>query len=239
MSTDSSRTAVVTGGTSGIGLASAQHLRDRGYDVVLIARGAERLEAVAQQLSARWFSVDCTDEQAVKSAAAAIGEVHLVVHAAGALEARRARRQDADMFDRVIRANLRSAYVVATAFLTQMQPGARIILISSTAALDGVKYLSAYGAAKAGVLAMANSLRSELEVDGISVHVVMPATVDTSMMKVSEIERASILPEDVARAVVWLDQLPPRVRVDEIVLRAPEDSPYTHRIPAARRDPRE
>jgi len=229
------RTAVVTGGTGGIGQACARLLVDRGYDLVLIARNRERLQTAAAELGVRWIAADATDEDAMREAAASIGEVDLVVHAAGALEARRARRQNVEAFERVIRTNLLSAYVAATVFLPQMRAGAKIVIISSTAALDGISYLGAYGAAKAGVDGMARSLRAELEPDGISVHIVLPGTVDTDMMAISEIERPAIMPEDVASAVGWLAALPPRVRVDEIVLRAQEQSPLGHRIPAAGR----
>jgi NAD(P)-dependent dehydrogenase (short-subunit alcohol dehydrogenase family) len=226
---------VITGGTGGIGLACARALAESGYDLVLIARNEQRLARAAAELGARWYAADAADEDMMGRAARSIGQVHLVVHAAGSLEARRARRQSVEAFNRVIQANLLNAYVASTAFLPGMQSGARLVIVSSTAALDGISFLGAYGAAKAAVDAMARSLREELEPDGINVHVVIPGTVDTAMMAISEIERAAILPEDVASAVVWLASLPARVRVDEIVIRPQERSPLRHRIPATPR----
>jgi NADP-dependent 3-hydroxy acid dehydrogenase YdfG len=90
--------------------------------------------------------------------------------------------------------------------------------------------MSAYAASKAAVRTMAASMRAELEADGIAVHVVLPGTVDTEMMAITEIERAALKPEDVVSAIAWLADLPTRVRVDEIIMRPAESSPFTHVI---------
>jgi NAD(P)-dependent dehydrogenase (short-subunit alcohol dehydrogenase family) len=222
------RVALVTGGSNGIGLACARRLCEEGFEVVIAARNADRLERAARQIGARWCVLDCTDEEQAQAVLGEIGPVGLVVHAAGVLHARRARHQSAAKFDEVVRQNLTSAYVVARTFGTAMAAGSRLVIISSTAAIDPPSFLSAYGAAKAGVVTMARALRLELEPAGVAVHVVLPGTVDTEMMAANEVRRAAILAEDVASAVAWLSGLSHRVRVDELEMRPAELSPEAH-----------
>jgi NAD(P)-dependent dehydrogenase (short-subunit alcohol dehydrogenase family) len=114
--------------------------------------------------------------------------------------ARRFRRQSQEEFESTVRANLSTAYGTVAAVVPSMPAGGRIILVSSTAGVDAGMFMSAYAASKAAVRTMAASMRAELEAGGIAVHVVLPGTVDTEMMKITEIERAALRAEDVVSA---------------------------------------
>ncbi len=223
----STRVAVVTGGSGGIGMACAAVLVDRGYDVVLTARDAGRLAKAAEQLGARFVAADCTRTDEVERVMDEAGEPSVVVHAAGILAGTFVSDQPAEEFDRVLEANLHSAYVVTKAALARMTAGGRLIYISSTAGRKGMKGLTAYSASKAGLGALAQSVAAEVERDGIAVHLVTPAPVRTDMIDdESGLEMWLLEPEDVASAVGWLDRLHPRVVVREIVMRSVTKGPY-------------
>lgn len=223
----SSRVAIVTGGSGGIGRACAEVLVARGYDVVLTARTAAALEATAKELGTRWITADCTEEDDVNRLVEEAGTPAVVIHAAGVLEGTFVRDQPVATWDHVIQANLRSAYLVTRAVLARMQAGGRIIYISSTAGLKGMKGLSAYSASKAGIGALAQSVAAEVERDGIAVHLVTPAPVRTPMIDPNTKLKMWLLePEDVAGTVAWLDSLHPRVVVREVVLRSVATGPF-------------
>jgi len=223
----SAKVAVVTGGSGGIGRACARVLIERGYDVVLTARNAERLASTAHELGARFVAGDSADPAAVERVMEAAGEPALVVLAAGILDGTFVRDQPVEVFDRVLDANLRSAYVVTRAALARMTAGARLVYISSTAGLKGMKGLTAYSASKAGLGALAQSVAAEVERDGIAVHLVTPAPVRTDMIDPeSGLTMWLLEPEDVASAVAWLDSLHPRVVVRKIILRSVAKGPF-------------
>lgn len=223
----SGEVAVVTGGSGGIGRACAAVLAERGYDVVLVARNAERLAETAAGLGARFVAADCSRTEEVEWMMAEAGEPAVVVHAAGILDGTFVSEQPVEVFDRVVEANLRSAYVVTKAALARMKAGGRIIYISSTAGLKGMRGLTAYSASKAGLGALAQSVAAEVERDGIAINLVTPAPVRTDMIDPeSGLLMWLLEPEDVASAVGWLVGLHPRVVVREIVLRSVTKGPF-------------
>jgi NADP-dependent 3-hydroxy acid dehydrogenase YdfG len=219
------RTAVVTGGSAGIGLACAQGLVGRGYDVVLTARGEARLREVATRIGARYVVADAADPDQMDSVMATCDAVHLLVHSAGVLQGTFVRKQSIDDVDVVLRANLRSAFVTAHAVLPKMGVGGRIIFISSSASKAPQKSRTAYSASKAGLNAFADALRSEVTRDGINVNVLIPAPVETEMLEEVTFEMVALQSSDVADAVLFLDSLNPRVAIPEIAMHANPDGP--------------
>jgi NAD(P)-dependent dehydrogenase (short-subunit alcohol dehydrogenase family) len=220
-------TAIITGGSGGIGKACAQGLRDRGYDVLLVARRPGPLRAAAEAIGGRWIAADCTKQHDVTRIMDAAGSPAVVVHAAGLVEGADLRNQPDDLFDRVLESNLRATYLVTRAVLPRMRPGGRLFFLSSTAGLKGVRGFSAYSAAKAGINAFANAVAGEVEEDGIGVHLITPAPVRTEMLSTAAHGNLWLLePEDVASAVLWVDSLPPRVIVREIVMRSAMTGPF-------------
>jgi NAD(P)-dependent dehydrogenase (short-subunit alcohol dehydrogenase family) len=220
-----SRTAIVTGGSGGIGSACARSLVERGYDVVLTARSEAPLAEMAEKLGCRFVAADCADPDDFARVVAACEQVHLLVHAAGTLKGTFVRKERIEDFDDVIRANLRSTFVCSNGVLPVMPVGGRIILISSSAGAAGMKGRAAYSASKGGMNAFAEALRDEVFRDGIHVNVVVPAPVETEMLVAVTFEMYVMQATDVADAVAFLDGLDPRVVLPRIDLRAVDSGP--------------
>lgn len=231
------KVAVVTGGSGGIGYASAAALKARGYDVVLTSRRPEPLQEAAERLGARWVAADAADEASFAAVVADLDEVHVLVHAAGILAGTFVRKESIDTFDQVIRANLRSTFVTTAAVLPKVPVGGRIIFISSSSAHQPHPGRTAYSASKAGMNAFAAALAAEVARDGINVNIVTPAPVDTGMLEDVTFPMHTLRSEDVANAVAFLDGLDPSVVLPEIVLRANEVGPLAPEpvVPAAYR----
>jgi NAD(P)-dependent dehydrogenase (short-subunit alcohol dehydrogenase family) len=220
------KTAIVVGATGGIGEACARDLHRRGFELVLNGRREAVLRALADELDADVVIGDCGDEAVAERLVEGRVSVELLVHAAGILRGTALRDQPAEVFDEVVRTNLRSAYVVVRACLPLMTAGSRIVLVSSMSAVQPMRGLTAYSAAKAGMNAMAVAFAAEVEREGINVNLVSPGPVATPMMDES-VNRFSVLrAEDVAEVVGWLSELPPRVVIPDIFFRAPFSGPY-------------
>ena len=219
------RTAIVTGGSGGIGIAVAQALVPRGYDVVLTARTESTLRAAAQATGSRYVVADAADPEQFARVVDAVPHVDLLVHSAGILKGTWVRKERIEDFDEVIRANLRSAFVVSQAALPKMRPGSRIVFISSSASEAGMKARAAYSASKAGMNAFAEALTAEVARDGIHVNVLVPAPVETPMLEEVTFEMHALQSKDVADAVAFLDALDPRVVVPRIAMRAVSEGP--------------
>lgn len=219
------RTAVVTGGSGGIGKACAEGLLRRGYDVVLTARREAPLAEAAESLGARFVAADSADPDSFARVIEACGRVDLLVHSAGVLKGTFVRKERIEDFDDVIRANLRSTFVSVQAVLPVMPPGGRIVLVSSSAGAAGMKGRSAYSASKGGMNAFAEALRDEVARDGIHVNVLVPAPVETPMLSDVVFEMYALQSRDVADAVVFLDSLDPGVVLPRIDMRAMTEGP--------------
>lgn len=223
----SRRTAVITGGSGGIGLACGRLLVERGYDVVLTARRPEPLTAAASEIGARWVASDCTDAASFAGVVEAVdGPVGLVIHSAGVMAGTFVIKETLEQFDAVVRTNLRSAFVVAAGCLPKMTAGGRFVFLSSSSAHAPQPGKAAYSASKAGLNAFAAALAGEVDRDGIAVHVVTPAPVATPMLDEVHFPMVTLDAADVAGAVVWLDQLPHSVVLPELVMRAVERGPF-------------
>ena len=226
MSDAQRRRALVTGGSSGIGLAVGRMLADRGDEVVLNARRAGPLAEAAATIGVRGVAGDCADEDDVARLAEAVGRVDLLVHAAGTMDGTFVRKESAATFDAVMRSNLRSAFLVTSAVLASMRPGGRIVFLSSSSAHAPQPGKSAYSASKAGLNAFARALAGEVERDGIAVHIVTPAPVATPMLDSVHFPMHALETDQVAAAVVWLDTLDPSIVLPELEMRAATVGPF-------------
>jgi NAD(P)-dependent dehydrogenase (short-subunit alcohol dehydrogenase family) len=218
--------AIITGGSSGIGLALGRRLVADGYDVVLTARTASKLEAAAAEIGARWVAADSADPEAFAAVVAAAGQVDLLVHAAGVLEGTFVRKESLATFESVLRTNLTSAFVVAQATLATMPAGGRMVFVSSSSAHAPQPGKSAYTASKAGLNAFAGALAKEVERDGISVHVVTTGPVATPMLDDVHFPMRTLAVDDVVQAIAWLDTLPPNVVLPEIEVSSVDSGPF-------------
>ena len=220
------RVAIVTGGSSGIGLGVGALLAADGYDVVLTARTESTLRDAAASIGARWVAADSADPDAFARVVAEAGRVDLLVHAAGVMAGTFVRKESLETFDAVLRTNLTSAYVVAHAALPAMPAGGRMIFLSSSSAHAPQPGKAAYSASKAGLNAFAAALGKEVERDGIAVHVVTTGPVATPMLDDVHFPMRTLAVDDVARAVVWLDTLAPNVVLPEVVVSSVDTGPF-------------
>lgn len=220
------RTALVTGGSGGIGKACAGELCERGYDVVLVARREAPLRAAAAEIGARHIVADASDPAGFAAAISELTAVDLVVHAAGTLGGTYARKQTFEQWRTIMSANLDSCFVVTSAVLPKMPAGSRLVFISSSAAHEPMMARTAYSASKAGMNAFARALALEVDRDGISVHLVTPGPVETEMLQDVPFEMYAIQVSDIAAAVAWLDTVDPSVELPEIRLSAVQRGPY-------------
>jgi NAD(P)-dependent dehydrogenase (short-subunit alcohol dehydrogenase family) len=220
------RTALVTGGSGGIGKACAAKLCELGYDVVLSARRVDPLRAAADEIGARYIAADASDPNGFAEAIGPLETIDLVVHAAGTLGGTYARKQTFEQWQAIMSANLDSCFVVTAAVLPKMRPGSRLVFISSSAAHEPMMARTAYSASKAGMNAFARALALEVDRDGIAVHIVTPGPVETEMLQDVPFEMNAIAASDVADAVAWLDTVDPSVDLPEIRLHAVRRGPF-------------
>jgi len=220
------RVAVVTGGSSGIGLACGRMLVDSGYDVVLTARREGPLREAADAIGARHVAADSADPDSFAPVIAACDRVDLLVHAAGTMDGTFVRKESLATFDAIIRTNLRSAFVVSSAVLPVMPQGGRIVFLSSSSAHAPQPGRAAYSASKAGLNAFAAAMAKEVDRDGVSVHVVTTGPVATPMLDDVHFPMLALSADDVARTVLWLDTLPSNVVLLEVAVESVEKGPF-------------
>ena len=220
------RTALVTGGSGGIGKACAGKLAALGYDVVLTARREAPLREAAEQMGARYVVADAATPDTFAPAVDAVETIDLLVHAAGVLGGTYARKQTFEQWRTTMSANLDSCFVVTSAALPKMKAGSRFVFISSSAAHEPMRARTAYSASKAGMNAFARALALEVDRDGISVHLVTPGPVETEMLQDVPFEMYAIRTADVAEAVAWLDTVDPSVDLPEIRMHAMTRGPW-------------
>ena len=177
--------AVVTGGSSGIGAATARKLTERGWHCVLLARGEERVRGVAEELGAEWETCDVGDREAVDRTAAAIVERHpqigLLVNNAGIPAGGGFLRASADMLDDVTRTNYLGAVWCLRAFLPALEAAAPadVVNVVSVAGTVATGAAGPYMASKHAQLAFSRATHNELKPRGIRVHTVLPGFVET------------------------------------------------------------
>jgi NAD(P)-dependent dehydrogenase (short-subunit alcohol dehydrogenase family) len=174
------KTALITGGSSGIGLATARRFVAEGAKVAITGRDAGRLDLGpnAQALVADVTDIAAT-EAAVARAAERFGKLDILFANAGIPGATPAGATKPEVFEQVIRTNLTGVFFTVQAALQHLNDGASIILNGSVISVLGNPGYSAYAASKAGVRAMARVLASELSPRGIRVNVVSPGATRT------------------------------------------------------------
>ena len=233
----SGKTAVVTGGGSGVGLAAARAFLAAGANVVIAGRDPAKLAAAILDLDGgeRLLSVP-TDvsvaaqcQALIDAATAKFGRVDVLVNNAGAnLKARRMRELTPETWDKMIRTNLDGAFYCTHAVLPQMlarKDGVIINLVSVAGKRANPLGGAAYVASKFGMAGLGLVLANEEKDSGIRVSNICPGEIDTPILSqrptaVSDAHRASILrPEDVADAILYVCNLPPSVHVPELVIK--------------------
>jgi NAD(P)-dependent dehydrogenase (short-subunit alcohol dehydrogenase family) len=183
------KTALITGGNSGIGLATARLFVAEGAKVTITGRNRETLEAAAQELGPNALAVeaDATDiaatEAAIKRAVDKFGKLDVLFANAGIPGNTPLGGTTLEAFERVLKTNITSVFFTVQAALPHLADGASIILNGSVISVLGNPGYSAYAASKAGVRAMARVMASELSPRGIRVNVVAPGAARTPIWK--------------------------------------------------------
>ena len=224
--------AIVTGGGSGIGAAIVESLSTAGANVTLIGRSADKLQQVADSQNAQFQVADVTERDQVAAAFAAAceqnGPIRILVNNAGAAEAAAFAKMDDALWDRLIAVNLTGVFNCTRAAISGMveSGSGRVINIASTAGLKGYAYVSAYCAAKHGVIGLTRALALEYAKKGVTVNAVCPGYTNTEivaasiekivaatgrthdealaeLVKVNPQQRL-IEPEEVAATVMWI-----------------------------------
>ncbi len=231
------RHALVTGAGSGIGAAVARALVGAGLRVTVAGRRREPLEALAEELGAANTHVaagfDVTDAEAIAAGLAVarerFGPVSVLVNNAGEAPSAPFEKTTQAMWSHVMAVDLGGVFNVTQAVLPDLKAfgtGARIVNIASTAGLTGYAYVTAYCAAKHGVVGLTRALALELARKGVTVNAVCPGFTDTPIIRnsiativektgrteaeaLAEFTKANpqgrlVTPEEVANSVLWL-----------------------------------
>lgn len=236
------RRAVVTGASSGIGAATARLLRSQGWDVVAVARRADRLRELEAEIGVQVFAADLTSDADVAALAemlAASGPVHALVNVAGgARGADRVEDGHADDWLWMYDVNVVSAQRLVKALLPLLRTAAAadghadVHFVTSTAAQVAYPGGGGYNAAKAGEMMLARALRLELNGEPIRVVEIAPGMVYTEEFtrnrlggdhaaaeKVYEGVQHPLIANDVADVIAYALNAPGHVNLDSITMR--------------------
>jgi len=230
--------AIVTGASRGIGAAIARELARLGATLTLIAREPKALVETAKRIGkesgARIVGMTCdvsnakTVKKVFESAYRSHGPIYVLVNNAGQAEGAAFSETSSDLWDRMLAVNLTGTYLCTRQVLPHMLEAraGRIVNIASTAGLKGYSHVTAYCAAKHGVVGLTRALAIETAKQGITVNAVCPGYTDTPMtdanveklaaslgrsqedarqLMTRTIPRGSLItPQEVANAVAWL-----------------------------------
>ena len=186
-------TAVVTGGSGGIGRAVAAELRGRGWEVVSLSRRE---------------GCDISDEAQVRGAFGRIEHLDALINCAAQLIKAPILELTAEEWDAQLDAGLRGAFLCSReAFRLMREDGGSIVMVSSLSGVAGAEKfpgMAAYVAAKSGLAGLAEALAVEGRPHGIRVNTISPGAVDTPMLRIAGVEGPRLQPAEVARIIVWL-----------------------------------
>jgi len=198
-----SKRVLITGGGSGIGLATAKRLRDDGYDVVISGRSKARLDRAGFES----VVMDVTDEASVNSAFAQIGGVDILINNAGNVKTAPLLKTSLSDWSDMLNVNLTGAFLCAKAAIPHMvdKGWGRFIVIASTSSVKAYPYTGAYASAKHGVLGLVKTLALELAKTGVTSNAVCPGFTQTDILSRSVdniVDKTGRSPEEALKALV-------------------------------------
>ena len=218
------RAALVTGGSSGIGLAIARLLRDEGYELTLVSRQPEKIEAAAAELGAVAVAANVADPDECARAVAEhrerFGRLDVLVNSAGVGIGGLVEDLDLKKLDLQLDINLRGLFLVTQAAIPLLrETQGWIVNLASIAGTLPTPGLATYGATKAAVISLTRSLNAELDAAGVRAIAICPGFVDTPMAQWSGLEQEEMIrPEDCAEVVRMFLRLSPRARIPQVVI---------------------
>jgi len=218
------KAALVTGGSSGIGLAIARVLREEQFDLTLASRTKEKVERAAGDLGAQAVAADVSREEDCERLVAEhrerFGRLDVLVNSAGVGIGGRVEELSTKHWNLQLDVNLRGAFMVTRAALPLLKETRGLVVnIASIAGTNPAPGLAAYGASKAALISLTRSLNAELDADGVRSTAICPAFVDTAMAEWSGLKSEEMIqPDDCAELVRTLLRLSPRARIPQIVI---------------------
>jgi NAD(P)-dependent dehydrogenase (short-subunit alcohol dehydrogenase family) len=218
------RSALVTGGSSGLGLAIARMLHEEDFELTLVSRRAERVEAAAAELGAAAVAANMADaadcERVVAEHGERFGRLDVLVNSAGVGIGGRVEELPVKHLDLQLGVNLRGLFLVTQAAIPLLRKSRGwIVNLASIAGTLPTPGLATYGATKAAIIALTRSLNEELDADGVRAIALCPGFVDTPMAQWSGIEPSEMIrPEDCAEVVRMCLRLSPTARVPQVVI---------------------
>lgn len=218
------RSALVTGGSSGIGLAIARMLRDEGYGLTLASRTAAKVEAAAAELGGEAVAADVSQpddcERVVAEHVARHGGLDVLVNSAGVGIAGRVEDAQLKHIDRQLSINLRGLLLVTQAAIPHLRKTRGwIVNLASIAGTEPVPVLPVYAATKAAVISLTRTLSADLEEDGVRSIAICPGFVDTPMAEFSGLPGEQMIqPEDCAEVVRMCLRLSPHALIPQVVI---------------------
>ena len=241
-----SRIAVVTGASSGIGAATARALAADGFHVVCAARRRDRIEALADEIGGRAVACDVTDRESVAGLAREVGgELHVLVNnAGGAFGSVPVESADPVQWRAMYDVNVLGLLHVTQALLPALRASGDglIVNVGSTAGRIAYEGGAGYTAAKHGTQVVTETLRLELCGEPIRVSEIAPGMVRTDEFATvrfgGDQEKADavyagvpdpLVAEDVAQAIAWVASRPSHVNIDELVIR-PRAQAAQHKV---------
>jgi NAD(P)-dependent dehydrogenase (short-subunit alcohol dehydrogenase family) len=218
------RSALITGGSSGIGLAIGRMLREEGFELTLASRTKEKIEAAASEIGAHAVAADVGQEEdcirVVAEHKDRFGGLDLLVNSAGIGIGGTVESLQTKHIDLQLGINLRGLLLVTREAIPLLKDSKGwVINLASIAGTTPTPGLTVYGATKAAVIALTRSMNAELEDDGIRAIALCPGFVDTPMAQWSGLAgHEMIQPEDCAEVVRLCLRLSPRARIPQVVI---------------------
>jgi NAD(P)-dependent dehydrogenase (short-subunit alcohol dehydrogenase family) len=218
------KAALITGGSSGIGLAIARMLRDEGFELTLASRTREKVEAAANELGALAISANVAEEEdcrrAVEEHRERYGRLDVLVNSAGVGFAGAIDELPTKRLDLQLDINLRGLMLVTAAALPLLrESGGLIVNLASIAGTIPAPPLPVYGATKAAVINFTHTLNKAEEANGVRATALSPAFVATPMTDWNPVPPEEMIqPEDCAEIVRLLLKLTPHARLPHIVV---------------------
>jgi NAD(P)-dependent dehydrogenase (short-subunit alcohol dehydrogenase family) len=218
------RAALVTGGSSGIGLAIARVLHEEGFDLTLASRTREKVEAAARELGAFAVAADVADEaecaRIVEEHRNRYGQLDVLVNSAGMAVAGAVDELSAKHVDLQLDVNLRAVMLVTAAALPLLRATRGLVVnLASIAGTGPSPGLPVYGAAKAAVIQFTKTINRGEEEHGVRATAISPGFVDTPMTDWAPVPKEQMIrAEDCAEIVRLLLRLSPHARIPQLVV---------------------
>ncbi|MBQ8409235.1 MAG: SDR family oxidoreductase [Clostridia bacterium] len=222
------KTVIITGGTSGYGLATAKAFKKAGYTTLITGRDLIRLEKAQVESGADYIFVQDVKSydgwvELKKYADLHLGQLDVLVNnAGGGIAIRPIEEQTKETIDEILALNLNSVMYAAQIFAADMKArgAGTIINIASVCATHAWADWSVYAAAKAGVLNFTKGLQTELQPHGVRASCVIPASASTNFQSSASLGETddSLQTEDIADTVLFVAEMPSRAIVEDVTV---------------------